>query len=73
MEIGFWTFCFLFLLVSFLLAFLELAIKSTPVTGPDFEQTYELPPGLDQVEYRNGAWRHRISGAIRWPTIRMVR
>lgn len=62
MEVGFWTFVLLFFLVSILLAFLELQIKSTPVTGPDFEQTYELPPGLDQLDFQGGAWRHKGTG-----------
>lgn len=64
MEMDFWTFVLVFLLGSFLLAFLELQIKSTPVTGPDFAQTYELPPGLDLLELRQGAWHRKDTGAL---------
>lgn len=63
MEMGFWTFVLVFMLASFLLAFLELQLKSTPVTGPDFTSTYELPPGLEQLELHQGSWRRKDTGA----------
>lgn len=63
MEMGFWTFVLIFMLASILLAFLELQLKSTPVTGPDYQQTYELPPGLEKLELRQGAWHHKDTGA----------
>jgi hypothetical protein len=64
MEVDFWTFVLFFFLASFGLAFLELALKSTPVTGPDFEKTYDVPPGLDRIDYQNGGWRRTDTGAL---------
>jgi len=64
MEMGFWTFVLVFLLVSFALAFLELALKSSPVTGPEFEKTYDMPAGLDRLDFQQGAWRRTDTGAL---------
>jgi len=64
MEIDFLTFCILFFLASFLLAFVELAIKSTPISQADYEKTYGIPPGLDDLDYQDGGWRYKSSGRL---------
>lgn len=68
MAIGFWTFVLVFFCFSFLLAFVELMVKSTPVTAltaPDYEKSYGVPPGLDKLEYCAGSgWRHRDTGKL---------
>jgi hypothetical protein len=63
-EIGFWTFALVFMLFSFLLAFAELSMKAKPLTEPDYAGAYELPPGTEAFEYRDGAWRHKVSGLV---------
>jgi hypothetical protein len=64
MEIDFLTFCILFFLASFLLAFVERAIKSTPISQADYEKTYGIPPGLDDLDYQDGGWRYKSSGRL---------
>ena len=64
MELDFWTFCLCFFIASFLLAFLELAIKSKPISRGDYERTYGIPAGLDLLDYQNGAWRHKATGKL---------
>ena len=64
MELNFWTFCLLFLLASFLLAFVELAIKSTPISQADYERTYGIPPGCASLQYCQGEWRHKPTGRL---------
>jgi len=64
MEIDFLTFCVFFFLASFLLAFVELAIKSKPISQADYEKTYGIPPGLDSLNYQDGEWRHKPTGRL---------
>lgn len=64
MELDFPTFAALFMLGFILLAFLELAVKSKPMTKPEFEGDYELPPLVDKLQHFRGEWRHKDDGRL---------
>lgn len=63
-PITFTKFFLVFLGLCILMAFLELTLKSKPITKekPDYERAYELPPGLEDIEKVDGVWVHRKTG-----------
>lgn len=64
MDIDFPTFAALLLGACILLAFLELALKSTPMDKPDFASDYELPPNVEKIHMVKGEWRHKDDGRL---------
>lgn len=61
-TLTFTTFAVIFMAVSFLLACLELFMKAKPSDKTDFESAYDLPPGTEKFERRDGKWVHKETG-----------
>lgn len=58
----FWGFAALSLLACIVLACVELAIKSKPMTKADLGSAYDLPPNVDAYERRDGVWVRKATG-----------